>query len=104
MVTLHHDAVNGLPTWWVDSGRPTLAASLIFRAGIADETLPTTGWLHLVEHLALHDRQSGALHVNGSVSLLTTQFDLHGPPAAVWQTIDDICGWLRDPDLGHLAT
>lgn len=103
MVTLQRDVVNGLSTFWVDSGRPTLAASLIVRGGIADETLPTTGWLHLIEHLALHGRQSGALHVNGSVSLLTTQLDLHGPPAEVTRALGEICAWLRDPDLSRLV-
>lgn len=102
VVMLQRDVLDGVTTFWVDSGRPTLAASLIFRGGIADETLPTMGWLHVIEHLALHGRQSGPLHVNGSVSLLNTQLDLHGPPDAVTRTLTEICAWLRDPDLGHL--
>ena len=44
-------AVDGVRTFWVDSGRPTLAATLMFRVGAADETVATSGWLHLLEHL-----------------------------------------------------
>jgi len=100
--TVGVDEVAGLPCYWVDSGRNTLSASLIFRVGMVDETLPTTGWLHLVEHLALHGREKGALHVNGSTSLLTTQFDFHGPREAVLECLSDVITWLTDPDVSRL--
>lgn len=102
MSTLHTTQVDGVRTFWVDAGRPTLSASLVFRAGIVDEKLPTSGWLHLIEHLALHDRQAGALHVNGSVSLTTTSLDLHGPPEDVARVLGEITAWLKDPDLGRM--
>ncbi|MGL4744555.1 MAG: hypothetical protein ACRCXL_09265, partial [Dermatophilaceae bacterium] len=64
---VHADEIDGVAVIWVDSSRPTLRASLVTRAGVVDETLPTTGWTHLAEHLALHDRDRGTFAVNGSV-------------------------------------
>ncbi|HET8768285.1 MAG TPA: hypothetical protein VFM86_13260, partial [Pedococcus sp.] len=74
MIELHRTEVDGVPAFWVDSGRPTLTAALVFRWGMVDETLPETGWTHLLEHLALHGRGGGALQVNGMVSLVHTRF------------------------------
>ena len=42
----------GIPVWFSDIPGPCFA-SLMFRVGIADETLSTCGITHLVEHLAL---------------------------------------------------
>ncbi len=96
------DEVSGVRTFWVESGRPTLSASLVFRHGMADETLATSGWLHLLEHLALHDRARGGLSVNGSVSLLTTQFDAQGSPEEVAGFFAELVRWLGDPTFGEL--
>ena len=96
---LHRTEVDGVPAFWVDSGRPTLTAALVFRCGMVDETLPQTGWTHLLEHLALHGRGGGALQVNGMVSLLHTRFDAHGPSEAVARTLSDTAAWLAHPDL-----
>jgi hypothetical protein len=95
--------VDGVQAFWVDSGRPTLTASLVTRQGMVDETLPTTGWTHLLEHLALHDRASGPLHVNGSVSLLHTRLDAHGPADRVAQVLEALTGWIAEPRFDELA-
>lgn len=94
--------VDGVPTFWVDSGRPTLSASLIFRAGIADEDMATTGWLHLLEHLSLHGLARGSLAVNGSVSMLYTSFVVHGPADQVVTTLAEITRRLVAPELAEL--
>jgi hypothetical protein len=97
-------SVDGVTCFWVNSGRPTLAASLIFRQGMVDEPLYESGWLHLVEHLALHGRSGGTLSVNGSVSLLETSFDAHGPADQVAKHFGDLSAWLSQPswdDLSH---
>ena len=73
------------------------------RQGMVDETLPTTGWTHLLEHLALHDRASGPLHVNGSVSLLHTRLDAHGPADRVAQVLEALTGWIAEPRFDELA-
>ena len=44
--------MDGLSTYWVADGGP-FRAVLMFRVGQADETLPTRGICHLVEHLAI---------------------------------------------------
>ncbi len=99
---LHDTEIDGVRCFWVDTGRPTLAAQLVFRQGVADEPLPESGWLHLLEHLALHGRGGGALQVNGSVSLLLTSFDAHGPPAEVADHLREVTAWLVDPRFVEL--
>ena len=99
--------VDGVPTFWVDTGRPTLAAALVFRQGMVDETLTTSGWTHLLEHLVLEGRGSGALHVNGSVGGTVTTFDVHGPVEGVVSHLEEVCRWLAAPRLervDHEAT
>lgn len=103
MVQLHSEVVSGVRAFWVDSGRPTLTASLMFRRGIVDESLNTSGTTHLLEHLALHGRAKGALQVNGSVSLLHTQFDAHGPHEEVADFLRGITTWLAAPELSDVA-
>ena len=100
MTTLHQTNVDGVQCFWVDSGRPTLSAGLMFRCGIADEPLQESGWLHMLEHLALHDRGGGALHVNGSVTPLLTMFESHGPAD---QVVDHLTGVTRWHVTGHLS-
>lgn len=101
---VHETEVDGVRCFWVDSGRPTLAASLIFRAGKVDETASTSGWMHLLEHMALHESsKGGALSVNGSVSLLDTRFDAHGPPAQVVDHLLATTSRLSMPTFEHLS-
>ena len=83
MLELRHTDVDGVRCFWVETGRPTLAGALFFRHGMVDEPLAESGWLHVLEHLALHGRGGGALHVNGSVTPLHTSFDVHGPHQGV---------------------
>ncbi len=99
---LHTTEIDGVRTFWVESGRPTLRASLMFRGGMADETLPTSGWTHLLEHLALHGRERVDLDVNGSVDLLVTSFDVHGEAGDVVEHLRALTTWLADPDLSGL--
>lgn len=99
MTELHETEIDGVRCFWVDSNRPTLRASLMFRQGQADETLTESGWLHLLEHIALHGRGGGSLNVNGSVSFLETTFDAHGPAAKVAEHLASLSNWLHSPDL-----
>ncbi len=85
-VTLYHDMVDGLSTYWVASGGP-FRAVLVFRVGMADETLPNHGICHLVEHLAIEPQQRLYAH-NGWCSIDATGF---------WAEGD------RDEVLGYLA-
>lgn len=100
---VHEDEVDGVRVFWVDSGRPTLAAILLFRCGIADETLPSAGWTHLAEHLALHGLDGGGLDVNGSTSLLRTEVQAHGPVDRVVSFLDSVTRWFAEPTLERVA-
>jgi hypothetical protein len=98
---LQSTEVDGVPVFWVP-GQRTLRASLWFRAGMADESLPTRGWLHLLEHMALHGRDSIRAPVNGQVSLLHSSFDVEGEPDDVVAFLRDVCRWLATPDFSEL--
>ncbi len=102
MTAVGQSMIGAVPTFWVETGRDTLTASLLFRAGMVDETLSTRGWIHLLEHLALHDRQSPTLHVNGSVGLLSTRFDVYGPVPEVVAALSGIAEWLANPVLDRV--
>lgn len=102
MALVHETDINGVRCFWVETNRPTLRASLLFRQGLADERLVESGWLHLLEHLALDGKGGGALSINGSVSLLQTSFDAHGPAGLVAAHLTAVTRWLSDPDLSRL--
>jgi hypothetical protein len=93
--------VDGVPVFWVP-GERRMRASLWFRVGMADESLPTRGWLHLLEHLALHDRDSIRVPVNGHVGMLHTSFDVEGEPDEVAGFLEQVCRWLSAPDFADL--
>lgn len=103
MVQLHETEVDGVRCFWVETGRPTLAAVMVFRFGQADEPIVESGWQHLLEHLALHSRGGGSLHVNGQVGLLETIFDAHGPPGAVADHYGRVTRWLSEPRFEELV-
>jgi hypothetical protein len=97
MIPVYESEIDGVRCFWVDTGRPTLAGQLLFRQGMADEWLVESGWQHLLEHLALHGRGGGALSVNGSVSLLHTSFEAHGPADQVAEHFAALTAWLSAP-------
>lgn len=74
--------VDGVPTLLTPSTDGHFLAGLSFRVGHADETLPTAGITHLIEHLALHPvvphEQS-----NGMTSYCWTHFVVAGDEAEV---------------------
>ena len=99
---MQQTTIDGVTCFWVDSGRPTLTARLLFRGGSADEPLHESGWLHLLEHAVLHGRGGGTLHVNGFVSPLVTAFDAHGPAEAVAQHLTEVTAALHRLDPTRL--
>lgn len=93
--------VEGVPTFFVDTGQ-TPTASLSFRAGLADETLTTHGWLHLLEHMAMHGRDNPHLQTNASVGLWVTDFSVSGESDDLVAFLNDLSRWLAAPDFGGL--
>ncbi len=71
--TIHETVVDGIQTFWVDTG-PPFVATLMFRVGVADETLAERGITHLVEHLALSPLRDVAHPFNGAVTYDATNF------------------------------
>ncbi|HEX8768355.1 MAG TPA: hypothetical protein VF714_08290, partial [Jatrophihabitans sp.] len=102
-MSVRRSEVDGVPTYWVPSSSQTLRASLMFRIGMSDLTLPTHGRLHLLEHLALHGRESISSPSNGEVGLLHTAFEIAGRPEQVVDFFAQLCTWLADPRFDDLA-
>jgi zinc protease len=78
--------LDGIPVFWASAPEP-VSAALIFRVGRADETLPTAGITHLVEHLALFTRGISPFETNGAVDNLRTVFFARG-------TREEVLGFL----------
>lgn len=101
-VPVRQSDVDGVPTYWVPSRSHTLRASLLFRIGMSDLALHHHGRLHLLEHLALHGRESVSSPSNGEVGLLHTAFDIAGRPEQVVDFFVELCTWLANPRLDDL--
>ena len=92
-VTLHHDVLDGLSTYWVENGGP-FRAVLVFRVGQADETLPTRGICHLVEHLAIEPQSRLYAH-NGWCSIDATGFWAEGDRDEVLDYLEGVARRLH---------
>src|SRR3954451_18779045 len=103
MNAVRETQIDGVLCFFVETGRPASAAHLLFRTGLADEPLPESGWLHLLEHLALLDRETLTRPVRGTTSMLLTRFDAYGTPEAVIEHLKALGRWMTSPDLRLLA-
>ena len=99
MSGVRESEIDGVLCFWVDMGRPASCAHLLFRQGLADEPLHESGWLHLLEHLALLDRETLTRPIEGRLSLLRTHFAAFGGPEAIAEHVGDLARWLAQPDL-----
>jgi len=99
MSGVRESEIDGVLCFWVDMGRPASCAHLLFRQGLADEPLHESGWLHLLEHLALLDRETLTRPIEGRLSLLRTHFAAFGGPEAIAEHVGDLARWLAEPDL-----
>lgn len=94
--------VDGVPTLLAPAPGP-VRAGLVFRVGVADETLARRGVTHLLEHLAL--APSGPLDhgANGVTDTLFTSFVVRGGPAEVTTFLASVCRHLHEPSARALA-
>ena len=76
-----------------------LRALLLFRAGKIDETLPSNGISHLVEHLTLTGVGQQPYEYNGFVEGLLTGFVVAGSPDEVVEFYQRVCAGLTQPPL-----
>jgi zinc protease len=67
-------SVDGVTVLRSDAAFGRYAAALVFRVGRYDETLPSAGITHLVEHLTLRRHHKAAYHFNAQVTGLFTTF------------------------------
>ena len=96
--------VDGVPTLLAPRAGSQVAAGLVFRVGWADETLPTRGITHLVEHLALHHHGGGDLHYNGATADGFTHFHVEGSPEHVVEYLNGVCSSLVALPMHRLET
>lgn len=102
LVTIAAGEIDGIPAFWwegppgeSEAGKST--AGLMFRVGMADETLSTRGITHLLEHLVLYPlRVDAARHFNGQTGMLTTTFLTSGSAHEVTEFFKAVCATLRD--------
>jgi zinc protease len=93
--------VDGIPTFWAEAPGP-LVASLSFRIGTADESLPYAGLTHLVEHLVLADFGEHTYDVNGTVDDTRTVFIINGSPPEVVDFLNRVAERLVSPPVERL--
>ncbi|WP_104168353.1 insulinase family protein [Arthrobacter sp. SX1312] len=100
-MTLNRAEVDGIPVFWVE-GPPPLSAELVFRVGVRDESLVTSGITHLAEHLVMAGAPSPRYDHNATVELSFTSFEATGRPEQVIAFLGDICASIRTPDVSSL--
>jgi hypothetical protein len=103
MTGVRESEIDGVLCFWVDMGRPASRAHLIFRQGLADEPLPETGWLRLLEHLALLDRETLTRPIEGSTTMLLTTFRAEGSGPVLADRLQTLARWFAEPDFRLLA-
>ena len=84
-----------------ESGRTS--ATLIFGVGLRDETLPTMGTLHALEHAVMTGVRRTPIEINGSVETSTSQFTAVGSSDHVGAFLTGVCLGLADPPTDRLA-
>jgi zinc protease len=88
-------SVGGVPVVRGDAVADQITACLMFRVGRFDETLPTSGITHMVEHLALAGKIDAPYSFNASVDGRYTSFYMaSGDPSHVREFVVDVCSGL----------
>ncbi|MFE4701206.1 insulinase family protein [Streptomyces sp. NPDC056738] len=100
---IHHTEIDGIPTLFAYAAGP-MRAGLVFRVGVADETLAGAGITHLVEHLALHRQGLADYHFNGATKAAFTHFHVEGVEHEVVTYLHGVCASLLDLPMERLET
>jgi zinc protease len=91
----------GVPLFFEEGPEPAMA-SLMFRAGICDESAPRRGITHLVEHLAFFEVGRRDHPANGFVALSTCTFFARGTQAELQSFLTDVTGALANLPLDRV--
>ncbi|MFL5994651.1 MAG: M16 family metallopeptidase [Streptomyces sp.] len=100
---IHLTEVEGIPTLFAHAPGPT-RAGLVFRVGMADETLARAGVTHLVEHLALYRHGIADYHYNGATKAAFTHFHVEGAEHEILAYLHGVCASLADLPMERLET
>jgi predicted Zn-dependent peptidase len=88
--------VEGLPVFAAEGASLGFAvATLFFRVGVADETLPRHGTTHLVEHLAAAHGLAASCEIRALVDDVHTRFMATGTPDDVARFLLQVAATLR---------
>ncbi len=87
--------------FWAE-GPPPLTAALTFRVGAIDESIPTRGITHMVEHLALQRLARQAYSYNGLVDPLRTTFAATGTKEEVVDFLGTVTSAIQNLPLDRL--
>ncbi len=90
MAQVNWTELDGVTTVWAEAEGPVYA-EIIFRTGRADETLPTSGVTHLIEHLALSSIDDPNRCHNGFVDTTMTGFSTTGTLDEVTALLERLC-------------
>jgi len=101
--TINSTDVNGVRCFWADAPAP-FTATLVFRVGRADETLPTSGITHLTEHILMPATPPRELERNARVENILAVFWATGTEAQALRFVDSLAALIADPPLHRLET
>ncbi|ADB30535.1 peptidase M16 domain protein [Kribbella flavida DSM 17836] len=76
--------------------------TLTFAVGARDETLPTVGVAHALEHLVMSTVRRLPIKLDGQVDTMTTSFMASGSPARVGEFLNGVCAALAVPPVSRL--
>lgn len=98
---LHLTEIDGVPAVWQHSPGPYVGG-LLLRMGWADETLPTRGYSHMLEHLAMVGLGRPGERSNAQVDVTTTLIRATGTPSEVGELLARAAAQLLDPPTSRL--
>jgi zinc protease len=97
------EQVDGVPVFRVKDGGPTRAA-LVVRTGRIDETLPSSGITHLVEHLSLYPFGQQRFQYNALVDPIRTVYYANGGAAEMRAFLTGVTRNLNALPIDRLTT
>ena len=99
---VHVGEVDGIRTVWAEAPGE-FSGGIVVRVGHVDETLPSRGLTHMLEHLALFGLDRPGEHSNGHVDATTLTLHSSGTPEDVAQFLNRAARQLVDPPVARLA-
>lgn len=97
----HSTLIGGVPVVWVDSPLP-FVANIVVRMGQVDETLPTHGMSHLLEHMVL-GTDWPVEDFNATVMPVLTHFWFSGEPRDALARLTSTLSAMANPPPARLA-